>query len=112
MVSTPDIGVFTQYANDVLAEGPLLNERVRFIMISRIRQLALEEAAHFNGPQMIANGKPLMERMKSYCKEYDAYNRHMDAGWNPVPDMYAEKPTALARKNALEALGVDTKSKR
>jgi hypothetical protein len=130
IVRTPDIGVFSRYDQDWLDHGDELNARVRFVMLQRVRQLALEETIGMNALKLTNEKDALVKRMKSYYSEYDYYNEQVGAYWDDLPTMYGDKlissiedrvrvynhPASVAarersraRKKAVEALGLNTK---
>jgi hypothetical protein len=130
LVKTPDLGVFSRYDQDWCDEGADLNDRVRFIMLQRVRELALEGAIGMNAVQVNNKREGLMKQMKGYYHEYDMYNRHLGCGWPDLPDFYRDRmnqtfddkvraynhPSAVAarerskaRKTAMQALGISPK---
>jgi len=130
VVKTPDLGVFSKYDQDWIDDGEALNDRVRFIMLQRVREMALEGPIGMNAIMVNNKRSGMMTQLKAYYHEYDFYNSQVGAGWNALPEFYLERlnatfedkvraynhPSAVtarerakARKKAMEALGVATK---
>lgn len=123
----PDIGVFSKYPNDWMPEGPMLNDRVRFIMLSQVRHLVYEELPKVSGDQLERREhKSMLKQIERFYSEYDLYNKLVGCGWAPMPSIYREqfddevkrridayndpakvkqRERSKARKIAMEALG-------
>lgn len=89
--SVPDIGVFSHFEGDMLPDNQVL-DRVRYIMLSQVRELVYETMPKINADQLESyKADDLRKTLKEMYKRYNDLRVATGCGWNDMPTIYIEQ---------------------